>query len=64
MTIDDEINIYYLIALSGVAGLFIAFTFNSDSYTNGYNEAIKFCVEQPQNCINDYNHLKIQENIK
>jgi hypothetical protein len=61
---DDEITIYYLIALSGVAGLVIAFTYNSNSYTNGYNKAVKFCVEQPQNCKNDYKHLKLQENNK
>jgi hypothetical protein len=54
MNIRDEITIYYLIVLFGVTGLVISVTYNSASYTNGYNEAIKSCVEDPQECKETY----------
>jgi hypothetical protein len=62
MNIKDEITIYYLIALFGVTGLVIGLTVNSTSYTNGYNEAIKSCVEEPQKFKETYQLFNLGEN--
>jgi len=62
---DDNDDMSFPIAVlivTFILGIFLCGS--SIGYDNGKDEAIKICIEKPQECKIQYEYLKLQENQK